>query len=156
MNPDNESTIRRFYDAFAKRDGETMAACYADDAAFSDPVFPELKGDEVGSMWKMLCERGKDLEITYSDVEVDGDSGRARWEAHYTFSGTGRHVHNRIQASFRFRDGKIVEHTDDFDFWSWTRMALGLPGVLLGWSPMIRNKVRATAAKSLQRGRAKD
>ena len=156
MNPDNESTIRRFYDAFAKRDGETMAACYADDAAFSDPVFPELKGDEVGSMWKMLCERGKDLEITYSDVEVDGDSGRARWEAHYTFSGTGRHVHNRIQASFRFRDGKIVEHTDDFDFWSWTRMALGLPGVLLGWSPMIRNKVRATAAKSLQLWRAKD
>ena len=156
MNPDNESTIRRFYDAFAKRDGETMAACYADDAAFSDPVFPERKGDEVGSMWKMLCERGKDLEITYSDVEVDGDSGRARWEAHYTFSGTGRHVHNRIQASFRFRDGKIVEHTDDFDFWSWTRMALGLPGVLLGWSPMIRNKVRATAAKSLQLWRAKD
>lgn len=156
MKAENEATIRTFYDAFAKRDGAAMAACYADDVEFSDPVFPELKGDEAGSMWKMLCERGKDLEITYSDVHVDGDSGRARWEAHYTFSATGRHVHNRIQATFRFREGKIVEHTDDFPFWTWTRMALGLPGVLLGWSPMIRNKVRATARKSLELWRAKN
>ena len=33
MNP-NEQTIHRFYDAFAKLDAATMAACYAPDAEF--------------------------------------------------------------------------------------------------------------------------
>ena len=40
---------------------------------------------------------------------------------------------------------------DRFDFWRWARQALGAPGWLLGWSPLLRNKVRATAAKNLAR-----
>ncbi|MFT4048815.1 MAG: nuclear transport factor 2 family protein [Solirubrobacterales bacterium] len=43
---DNAKLIERFYAAFASRDGETMAACYAPDATFSDPVFPDLSGYE--------------------------------------------------------------------------------------------------------------
>ncbi len=31
----------------------------------------------------------------------------------------------------------------------WTRMALGLPGLLLGWSPLLQNKVRRQAGESL-------
>ena len=151
----NEALIRRFYDAFSERDGETMADCYHEDAQFSDPVFPGLRGKEVGGMWRMLCERGKDLKVEYSDVTSDGDRGGAHWEAWYTFSATGRSVHNKIDATFRFADGKIIEHTDDFDLWAWTRMALGLPGILLGWSPPIQNKVRATARKGLDAWLAK-
>ena len=151
----NETLIRRFYDAFSERDGEAMAACYHDDAQFSDPVFPGLQGREVGAMWRMLCERGRDLKIEYRDVTSEGDRGGAHWEAWYTFTATGRSVHNRIDASFRFADGKIIEHTDVFDLWAWTRMALGLPGILLGWSPPIQNKVRATARKGLDAWLAK-
>jgi len=36
-----------------------------------------------------------------------------------------------------------------FDFWAWSRQALGLPGWLLGWTPWLRRKVRATAARNL-------
>ncbi len=43
-----------------------------------------------------------------------GGRGSARWEAVYPFSETGRIVHNRIRAEFRFRDGKIIEHRDHF------------------------------------------
>ena len=52
----NAALINRFYEAFARQDGETMAACYAPDAHFHDPVFQDLHGDEVGAMWRMLCE----------------------------------------------------------------------------------------------------
>lgn len=142
--------IHTFYRAFAARDADEMASCYHDDIRFSDPVFPALEGDAAGNMWRMLCENGKDLRIEHSEVVVDGDHGAARWEAHYTFSATGRRVHNIVHASFRFRDGKIVEHTDRFDFYRWTRQALGVPGVLLGWSPILQNKVRRTAAGSLR------
>ena len=54
-------------------------------------------------------------------------------------------------ARFEFRDEKIIRHRDSFDFWKWSRQALGLPGLLLGWSPYLRAKVARTAAKSLER-----
>lgn len=67
----------------------------------------------------------------------------------YTFSATGRPVHNVVDATFELRDGLIVTHVDEFDFWRWSRQALGPIGVLLGWSSVVRRKVQATARRSL-------
>jgi ketosteroid isomerase-like protein len=145
----NAAVIDRFYEAFARRDPETMATCYTADATFSDPVFQNLRGGEVTSMWRMLCEGGTDLELRHRDVRAEGDHGSAHWDADYTFSATGRTVHNEIDASFVFRDGLIAEHTDRFDFWKWTRQALGPVGVLLGWSPIVQGKVRGQARERL-------
>lgn len=145
------ATIERFYDAFSRCDGATMEACYAPDIRFSDPVFPDLRGREAGGMWRMLTEQATDLEIELASHEADGDRGSARWLADYTFSRTGRKVHNDVTASFRFDDdGLITEHSDDFDFHRWSRQALGLPGLLLGWTPIVRNGVRKQAAASLE------
>ena len=107
MHP-NEQLIHNFYAAFAKRDAAAMAACYHRDIAFSDPAFPMLRGKEVTAMWAMLCARGKDLEIIASGISADAEGGRGHWDAKYTFSQTGRHVHNKIDALFAFRDGKII------------------------------------------------
>lgn len=67
-----------------------------------------------------------------------------------TFGQTGRPVHNRIRAEFAFADGLIVDHVDRFDFWRWSRQALGLPGLLLGWTPALQAKVRAQAQGRLE------
>jgi hypothetical protein len=53
------------------------------------------------------------------------------------------------------RDGAIVEHTDRFDFWRWSRQALGPLGWALGWSPIVRGRVQRTAAGQLARFREK-
>jgi len=148
MHPHAE-LITRFYTCFQNRDGAGMAACYHPDIHFSDEVFPDLKGERAGAMWRMLCERGKDLKLTFSDVTADESKGSARWDAYYTFGQTGRMVHNRITAEFEFRDGKIWRHRDRFDFHAWSRQALGLPGLLLGWTGFMKNKVRATAGRGL-------
>ena len=145
----NEETLKRFYGAFQKRDAAAMAACYAPDVRFSDPVFTDLRGADAGAMWKMLCERGKDLRLEFRDVRADAAAGSAHWEAWYSFSATGRKVHNVIEATFEFRNGMIVRHTDRFDLYRWARQALGPAGLLLGWTPMLQNKVRAMAAKGL-------
>ena len=145
----NEDLICRFYSAFQQRDAATMAACYAPDVQFSDPVFTDLQGASAAAMWKMLCERGKDLKIEFSDVRADASTGSAHWEAWYTFSASGRKVHNVIDATFEFRNGLIVKHTDHFDLYRWSRQALGPAGLLLGWSPMLQNKIRAMANKGL-------
>ena len=142
--------ITTFYQAFQRRDGAIMAACYTPDATFRDPAF-DLRGEDIGRMWRMLCERGKDLRLEFANVSADGDRGSADWQAWYTFSKTGRAVHNVIHAEFRFRDGLICEHIDNFDFWRWSRQALGPAGLLLGWTPLLRNKVRAEARRGLEK-----
>jgi len=145
----NAEVIRKFYTAFGRRDARGMAACYHPAITFSDEVFANLEGARAVAMWEMLCERGKDLRVEFRDVDADDSTGRAHWEAWYTFSATGRPVHNKIDARFEFRDGKIVRHHDSFGFWAWARQALGPTGWLLGWSGLVKNRVRAQAAKSL-------
>jgi len=141
--------IERFYTAFQQRDHTGMTACYHPDVHFSDPVFTDLRADEAKAMWHMLCERGQDLQITFSDVEANGRSGQAHWEATYTFSATNRRVHNVIDAVFQFQDGLIIDHRDRFALWRWTRMALGPTGLFLGWSAPVQKRIRETAVSSL-------
>ena len=153
----NAQTLTKFYTAFAALDADTMANCYAPDAVFDDPAF-SLKGQrEVAGMWRMLCAatraKGRpDWHLEFSAIEADARTGRAHWEAHYRFSATGRLVHNIIDAQFTFApDGLITSHRDHFDFWRWSRQALGTAGLLLGWTPWLRAKVRAQAAANLRK-----
>jgi ketosteroid isomerase-like protein len=143
--------ITSLYTAFAARDHEAMARCYTPDACFSDPVFPDLQGPAVAAMWRMLCRRATDLRIAFRDVAVSGERGSAHWEAWYTYSATGRPVHNVIEAAFDLRDGLIARHVDHFDLYAWARQALGARGVLLGWTPLVQAAIRRGAARALAR-----
>jgi ketosteroid isomerase-like protein len=145
----NEELLERFYGAFAARDGAAMQACYAPDVTFSDPVFVGLKGAEAGAMWRMLTGRAKDLRVELLARDANGDRGSARWRATYTYTQTGRPVVNDVRAAFRFANGQIAEHVDEFGFHRWARQALGTPGLLLGWTPMLRATVRKRARAAL-------
>ncbi len=144
--------VQRFYAAFDRRDGEAMAACYAPDAHFKDPVFGDLTGAEAGAMWRMLTKTARDLKVELAEY----DAGSAHWIARYTFSATGRPVVNDVHADFQIVDGLIVDHVDRFSFWKWSRQALGRNGLLLGWTPMLRKKVGGTARDGLDKFIAKE
>jgi ketosteroid isomerase-like protein len=160
MSHPNADLVQRFYAAFAALDAATMQACYAPDASFRDAVFTLDGAPQIGAMWRMLCEatqaKGRDVwRLESSAIQADASRGSAHWEAQYRFSATGRLVLNRIDASFEFRDGLILRHVDSFDFWRWARQALGTPGLLLGWTPLLRNKVREQAMANLARFQAR-
>ena len=146
----NADLLTRFYTSLQRRDADGMADCYGPDAVFSDPVFPALSGGEVGRMWRMLCERGTDLRIEFGDVAADEQVGHVHWEAWYTFSRSGRPVHNVIDAYFEFRDGKIVRHADQFDFAKWAAQAIGPIGRVPGLSFLLKLRVQSTAARQLR------
>ena len=146
----NEELIQTFYDAFARLDHETMNNCYSPDPIFNDPVFGILQGEEVRAMWEMLCKSATDLTLHAERIMVDGEYGTCNWTATYTFSKTGRKVVNHVKAHMRIENDKITEHTDEFDIYKWSRQALGLPGILLGWSGYLKNKIRSDARKKLQ------
>lgn len=148
----NQQIIERFYKAFQQLDYTTMQSCYSDDVLFNDPAFGLLQGADAKAMWEMLCKSAKDFSLSFSNIQLlDEEYATCNWVATYTFSKTGRKVVNNIKAHMRIVNGKIIEHTDQFDIWKWSRQALGLPGLLLGWSGYMKNKIRVSSHKSLEK-----
>jgi ketosteroid isomerase-like protein len=140
----NHELIEKFYNSFAAGDAEGMVSCYTDDIAFRDPAFGELKGDDAKNMWRMLL-KNPDIKVTATLIHADEKTGSAYWVAVYKFSLTGKTVTNKVSAKFQFHEGKIIEHTDHFNFWKWATQAFGVKGLLLGLTPMMKNKVRKQA-----------
>lgn len=147
----NHLKLEAFYKAFSLKDAESMNQLYHEKATFSDPVFKDLPPGEVKKMWRMLCSRGKDLAVDFRVIEADDHQGKAEWTARYTFSGTGKKVVNHIRSRFDFVDGKVMAQEDHFDFYAWARQAFGLKGLLFGWMPWFKQKVRDGAKSGLDR-----
>ncbi|MES2387944.1 MAG: nuclear transport factor 2 family protein [Bacteroidota bacterium] len=148
MNP-NEALILRFYTCFQNKDYYGMQASYAENATFTDDVFIDLNAAQARAMWEMLIKSGKDLSLEFSNIHADGRVVRAQWTATYTFSRTGNKVINKITSEFVIANGKIVKHTDSFNFYTWAKQAFGITGLLLGATSYFRNKIRRTALENL-------
>jgi len=151
MQHANEKLIESFYSAFQRLDWRSMAECYHPQAQFSDPVFVLLYAQEVTDMWHMLCAKARDFDLKYSHIHANEAFGSACWVVSYRFPQTGRCVKNVVYAEFQFLEGKIIRHSDHFSFWRWSKSALGMKGLLLGWSGLLRRKVQQQALTGLQR-----
>lgn len=143
-NAETQAALTRFYEAFARRDGDAMAAMYAQDAAFEDPVF-RLQGADIGKMWISLARGAKDFSLQFTVAKAGAGTGVVEWTARYLFGGK-RPVVNVIVSEIEMVDGLIVRQTDTFDFPRWAAQALGLPGLLFGRTAWLRRSVSKKAA----------
>lgn len=75
----------------------------------------------------------------------------ATYTVRYLFS--GRPVTNIINATFTISptSNLIVSQVDAFPFWAWARQALGVPGLLLGWTGYLQGQVQQTAGARLDK-----
>lgn len=151
VNDRHVALVSAFYEALGRADYAAVERCYHPDVSFGDPLFPELEGrDKVMAMWRLQLGVQGGLSSDYRDVRADDFTATAHWTARYTLSTTGRRVVNEIDALFRFEEGLIVRHHDDFDFKHWSKMALGRPhGHVFGWTPTWRKTIRDRAAQAL-------
>jgi len=147
----SKELITKFYTAFSALDSAIMVSCYHDDVVFTDPAFGTLKGERAKAMWVMLCKSAQDLKIEFSEVEANETSGSAHWDASYTFRKTGRPVLNKIDATFEFKDGKIIKHTDTFNLHTWAKQAIGFQGLLLGGTSFFKNKLHQQTNRLLDK-----
>ncbi|GAB5557381.1 MAG: nuclear transport factor 2 family protein [Schleiferiaceae bacterium] len=150
------SLIKTFYTALSESDLDTLRSCYAENVTFEDPAFGELKGAEVMDMWTFLLSRGgENLKVQFEIFEESEQSARGQWIAKYPFGPKKRPVTNVISSHFEIQDGKITKHVDHFSLWKWSSQALGLPGLLMGWSSWfgkkLRTRFRTTLRKTLQK-----
>ncbi len=144
----NKKLIDKFYTSFSERNAEKMVECYDANIHFLDPVFGNLYGEQVGKMWRTLIDKSKgNLKITFKDIWADEEYGGASWQAVYFFK--GRKVVNNVEARFRFSESKIIEHSDHFNLWTWSKQALGLAGWFFGWSVLFKNKIQTEARRSI-------
>lgn len=67
----NEDLIQTFYAAFAKLEYKTMQNSYADEAIFNDPVFGILQGQQIRTMWKMLCTNATKFLLQFDKIKAD-------------------------------------------------------------------------------------
>lgn len=146
----NRKLIEKFYTAFKQLDSAGMNNCYSDDIVFFDPVFGLLRGEEVKSMWAMLCKNAKDFSLTFSNIiQLDEEYFTCDWTASYTFSATGRKVVNKVRANMRFANGRIIEHSDAFSLHQWSKQAFGITGVLIGWNSFFQRRIKNQAKRNL-------
>ena len=148
-----KTIIETFYTAFTNLDANTMRSCYYNDIIFEDPAFVILKGGRAKAMWTMLCEsrKGKEFKVVCSDIKGNSTNGSVHWEAFYTFSKTGRKVHNKIDATFEFKDGLIIHHKDNFNLHKWARQAIGVKGLLFGGMGFFKAKLHKQTNSLLDR-----
>lgn len=141
----------KFYSSFAAKDIEGMLSCYHNEIEFEDPAFGKLHREKAAAMWRMLLDNpDSNLKISYSDIEAEGNLGSAKWTATYNFGKQRRKVYNVIKSKFEFTDGKIIRHHDNFNLHKWATQALGLQGLMLGWTGYFKHKMNERTAKILE------
>lgn len=146
----------QFYSAFQRLDAEPMVALYHPEVYFEDPGFGPLHGADAAWMWRMLCANAQDFELRFEVLEQTDTHAKTHWEADYTFSRTGRRVHNRITAEMTIEDGLITRHIDTFNLRTWAGQALGWQGKLLGGTNFFKRKLHQQTNHMLQRYRSKN
>ena len=151
----NKELIEKFYTAFQQLDYVSMQECYSPKTLFNDPVFGLLQNGDPQIMWEMLCKRAKNFTLTFNNIEIiDEEFATCIWTANYLFAATGKKVINPIKAYIRIQDGFIIEHTDHFNFYNWSKQALGIKGLLLGWTHFFAKKIRKQALLGLEKYKA--
>jgi hypothetical protein len=150
MNAEQQ-LITTFYSNFQQGNWKAMLECYNEEVFFYDPVFESLEGSKVRAMWEMLLTNARDLKVSFGNVAGESGYASCDWTATYTFSPTGKKVINKVRAHFFISDGKIAEHQDDFSLWKWSSQALGIRGLLFGWSSALHQRLRKKARGNLDK-----
>jgi hypothetical protein len=142
----HDRLINRLYTALDRHDHQTMASCYHDAATFRDIAF-DLSGKmQLHAMWHMICLT--DIRASFQILESPPTTALVSLIDDYTYSKSGRHVHNQIESRFQFAGGLIIHHVDDCDPRKWAAMALG---PVWGFIPGRIRLLRSLKARSLLR-----
>lgn len=155
--------VDRFFEAFSASDWQTMARCYHDKASFSDPVYPDLREERIVYMWHQLLSAaetsnlnsGRKKSLSLNNLKLEyrvlfGDERKAQvlWTASYRYG--NRSVSNEVLSTLAIWDDKIVRQVDEYNFWRWSRQALGLTGLAFGTMPWYQRSVQRSAQSRLE------
>ncbi len=144
--------IQRYFDAMAQGQWQAMARCYHDQASFADPLFPDLRGEQIVYHLHRLYEPNsqharKQIELTTHALFSEDRKAQVQWELRCIEA--QRPVKLIGLSTFAIWDQFIVRHVDEFPFHHWARQTQGLAGALLGRLPFYQRRLQRSARSQL-------
>jgi limonene-1,2-epoxide hydrolase len=140
--------VKEFYKALDSGDYRTVNEFYHKNAHYKDEIF-DFKGLEIHALWYTATLPDMELSAELESIREEEDAIYTEWVMSYTLDIIKRRIRLKEKGKFTFQEGKIIEHTDKYDFWTWCIQAFGIIGRALGWSNWLQNRVRSQAKKSV-------
>ena len=140
--------VKQFYHALDKGDYKSVIDLYHAKAIYRDELF-DLQGLEIHALWYRATRPEMNFSAKLESIREEGDVIKTDWEIGYTLDVIKRRIKLKEIGTFKFEDDKIIEHTDEYDFWSWCTQVLGPIGRVFGWSNWLKSRARYQARKSV-------
>jgi limonene-1,2-epoxide hydrolase len=122
MTTGNETLIRDFCAAFARRDVDELLGFFTDDAVYHNmPMRPVQGKAAIRGVLDMFLKPAQAVDFTVLRIAAADDT--VLTERLDTFVIGTRRVELPIAGIFDLRDGKIVAWRDYFDLATWTKQA---------------------------------
>lgn len=142
------AVVNRFFESYQRSDWQSMARCYHDKASFSDPIYPDLREENIVYLWFSRLSKHQSIDLQYRVVFADERKAQVEWTAISPFNGKAVKIEGL--STFALWDETIVRHVDEFSFVKWSRQAQGLKGWLLGGSRFYQARVQRSARSQLE------
>ena len=121
----NLETVRRFCNAFSRRDPEEILEFFTEDAVYHNMPLPRVQGKAgIKTVLDMFLKPAESVEFIVLNI-AEGEDGAVLTERVDKFSLGGKKVELPVMGVFELEGGKISAWRDYFDMAAWTRQTSG-------------------------------
>ncbi len=120
MAEDNVEIVRRFCQAFSRRDPDEILGYMTEDAVYHNMPMPPVQGKAaIRSVLDMFLKPSESVDFLILNIAASGNV--VLTERLDKFAMGGRNVELPVAGVFELKDGKIAAWRDYFDMATWTK-----------------------------------
>jgi limonene-1,2-epoxide hydrolase len=121
----NLETVRRFCEAFGRRNPDEILEFFTEDAVYHNMPMPPVQGKSgIKVVLDMFLKPSESVEFIILKM-AEGDDGAVLTERLDKFALGGKNIELPVMGTFELTDGKIAAWRDYFDMAAWTRQTTG-------------------------------
>jgi limonene-1,2-epoxide hydrolase len=121
----NLETVRRFCEAFSRRDPDEILAFFTEDAVYHNMPMPPVQGKAgIKTVLDMFLKPAESVEFIILKIAEDKE-GAVLTERLDKFSLGGNKIELPVMGVFEVEAGTIAAWRDYFDMAAWTRQTTG-------------------------------
>ena len=125
MTSENLETIRRFCDAFSRRNPDEILDYFTEDAVYHNMPMPPVQGKTgIKTVLDMFLKPAQSVEFIILKI-AEGEDGAVLTERLDKFALGGKNIELPVMGVFELTAGKIAAWRDYFDMAAWTRQTAG-------------------------------
>ena len=121
----NIDTVRRFCEAFSRRDPDEILDFFTEDAVYHNMPMPPVQGKAgIKTVLDMFLKPSESVDFIILRI-AEGEDGAVLTERLDRFLLGGKNIELPVMGAFELTGGKIAAWRDYFDMATWTRQTTG-------------------------------